>query len=164
MKLTHIVACAKNGTIGRDGRLPWHLPEDLKFFKKVTSGHIVIMGRKTYESIGKPLPNRLNVVVTRQEGYQAEGVTVVSSLTNAFGLCEELKEKWGEEVFIIGGGEIYRQSFDLVSRVYMTQIHKAVEGDVSYPLDQLAGFEVVSEESHSEPEPFSFVTWRRIGD
>ena len=161
MKLTHIVACSENGTIGRDGNLPWHLPEDLKFFKTVTSGHIIIMGRKTYESIGKPLPKRLNIVVTRQEGYVQEGVTVVASLDEAYARCADLANDWGEEAFIIGGGEIYRQSLENADKIYMTRIHRDVDGDVSYPVEVLDQFEMISEESHTDPEHFSFLTYKR---
>lgn len=162
MKLTHIVACAENGTIGRDGSLPWHLPEDLKFFKKVTSGHVIIMGRKTFESIGKPLKNRYTIVVTRQTDYAPEGVAVVHSLDEAYAHCTDLMEKWGEDVFVVGGGELYLQSIHQVDKVFMTKIHKDVEGDVFYPLNKLASFDLVSEESHSEPEPFSFLVLKRV--
>lgn len=161
MKLTHIVACAENGTIGRDGTMPWHLPQDLKFFKKITSGHIIIMGRKTHESIGKPLPNRYTVVVTRQKDYQPEGVAVVNSLDEAYGHCTDLMEEWGNEVFIVGGAEIYKQTLDRVDTIYMTLIHREVKGDTFYPMHAIKEFEAISEESHSEPESFSFQTLKR---
>ncbi|SMF11833.1 dihydrofolate reductase [Pseudobacteriovorax antillogorgiicola] len=161
MKINHIVACAENGTIGRDGSLPWHLPEDLKFFKAVTTGHVIIMGRKTFESIGKPLPQRFNIVVTRQDDFAAEGVQRACSLEEAFAQCGDLADQWGEEIYVVGGGEIYRQSMELVQKIFMTRIHKEVDGDVSYPLEALQDFELVSEEYHTDPEKFSFLTYKR---
>ena len=101
--LTHIVACSANGIIGRNGELPWHLPSDLKFFKQVTTGHTIIMGRKTFESIGKALPKRLSIVITRQNPELPEGVLKAESLDEAFAIAEKESEKWGSEVFVIGG-------------------------------------------------------------
>lgn len=161
MKLTHIVACAKNGTIGRDGAMPWHLPQDLKFFKKTTNGHIMIMGRKTHDSIGKALPGRYTIVVTRQQDYQPEGVAVVNSLEDAYAHCTDLMEQWGEEVFVVGGAEIYKQTLEKVDKIYLTQIHRDVKGDTFYPMNALEEFEVLSEEAHSEPESYSILTLKR---
>ncbi|SFC49369.1 dihydrofolate reductase [Parapedobacter composti] len=123
-----IVAAAENNAIGKDNRLLWHLPNDLKFFKQTTTGHSVIMGRKTYESMGRPLPNRRNIIITRQPDYHVEGGEVVHSLDAAFELCA------GEdEAFVIGGGEIYRQALPLVNRIYLTRVHTRVDGDSYFP-------------------------------
>ena len=110
MILSQIAAMAKNRVIGNKGQLPWNLPDDLKFFKAKTKGRIIVMGRKTFESLPKPLPHRLNVVVTRQEDYQTpEGVPCFGSIDEALSFCKTQTDKWGKEVFIIGGGEIYKQ-------------------------------------------------------
>ena len=163
--LTHIVACSANGIIGRNGELPWHLPSDLKFFKQVTTGHTIIMGRKTFESIGKALPKRLSIVITRQNPELPEGVLKAESLDEAFAIAEKESEKWGSEVFVIGGGEIYRQTLGLVNKVFLTKIHHEIEGDTTYPLEDLEeNFELVSEEVHMEPEHYSFMTLKRKDD
>src|SRR5690606_31942186 len=114
----HIVAMSENRVIGRAGGIPWRLPEELKFFKRTTMGHALVMGRKTYESIGKPLPGRLNVVVTRDAAYRPAGVVVRPSLAAALEYCEERRGEWGDEVFVIGGGEIYAQSLARADRIY----------------------------------------------
>ncbi len=128
MLLSLIVAVAKGNVIGGDNKLLWHLPADLKHFKNVTMDHPIIMGRKTFESIGKPLPGRKNIVVTRQEDYVAEGCTVVNNLQEAI----NLSEKEGE-VFIIGGAEIFRQSIPAADKIYLTRIDHAFDGDVFFP-------------------------------
>ena len=162
MKLTHIVARSENNTIGASGQLPWHLPEDLKFFKRTTQGHPIVMGRKTWESIGRLLPGRLNIVITRQENYRPEGVLAFSSIGEAIEYCESVVDEWGEEVFIIGGGEIYRQSMDLVDCIYMTTVHRKVEGDTFYPDVDFSSFSVKSEQSFSDPMAYTFQTLVRI--
>ena len=124
--LSHIVAAAENDVIGREGGLPWHIPEDLKFFKDKTLGHAIIMGRKTYESVGRPLPKRLNVIVTRQKDYHPEGTAVFPSLAEAIAYCERESATWGEEIFIAGGGEIFEQSMDMVDKIYLTRIHQEI--------------------------------------
>ena len=128
MLLSLIVAVAKGNVIGGDNKLLWHLPADLKHFKNVTMDHTIIMGRKTFESIGKPLPGRKNIVVTRQDDYQANGCTVVNNLQEAINSCE--KE---EEAFIIGGAEIFRQSIPAADKIYLTRIDHAFDGDVFFP-------------------------------
>lgn len=121
-----IVATSKNGVIGNDNSLIWHLPADLKHFKNLTTGKTIIMGRKTYESIGKALPNRRNIVITRQDDYDPDDCEVVSSLEEALLLC-------GENCFIIGGGEIYKQSIDIADKIYLTLIDENFEGDTYFP-------------------------------
>ncbi len=127
--ISFVVAMDKNRVIGKDNSIPWHLPEDLKFFKKVTMGHPIVMGRKTYESIGKPLPGRENVIVTRNVDYKAEGCIVLHSI-------EELKkyiDEKNEEVSIIGGAQLFKETFPIADRLYITEIHREFEGDTFFP-------------------------------
>lgn len=139
MILSAIAAMAANRVIGINNKLPWHVPEDLKFFRDKTKGKILIMGRKTFESLGKPLPNRFHIVITRQESYKYEdpNVQVVGSLSMAIELAHMLtdkyKQKFGDEVFVAGGGEIYRESLDVINRLYLTVIEKDFVGDASFP-------------------------------
>jgi dihydrofolate reductase len=127
--LSLIAAMSENRVIGRDGRLPWHLPDDLKWFKRKTMGHHIIMGRKTWESPGHPLPGRTSIVITRQRDYQAHGGVVVSSLDEAL----DRVDPSDREPFIIGGGEIFAQAIPLVDRMYLTIVHAQVEGDAYFP-------------------------------
>lgn len=123
-----IAAVAANGVIGADGGLPWQLPEDLRHFKRMTQGHAVIMGRKTWESIGKPLPGRKNIVVTRQTGYAAPGASVTPSLQAALALCA------GQEIaFVIGGSDLYRAALPLADALLLTEIHRDFAGDTRFP-------------------------------
>ncbi|MEN0035683.1 MAG: dihydrofolate reductase [Cellvibrio sp.] len=136
MKLAIIVAAAKNGVIGNNNQLPWHLPQDLKYFKSVTLGKPVIMGRKTYESIGRPLPGRTNIVVTRSADWKVDGVVVVNSIEQAL---EEASKAIAasaapvEEAMIIGGAEIYRTALPMVNKVYLTRVEVEIEGDAFFP-------------------------------
>lgn len=132
LRLSLLVAMAKNRVIGRDNKLPWHLPADLKHFKFLTMGKTIVMGRKTYESIGKPLPGRVNIIITRQEGYEVPGATVVSSIDDALLMCEKIRSINGEN-FIIGGEELYRQTLKICQRIYITEIQRDFEGDVYFP-------------------------------
>lgn len=161
MRRSIIVARADNGVIGKDNELIWHMPHDLKFFKETTSGHYVLMGRKSFESVGKPLPNRLNIIITRNPDYAAEGALVVHSLKDALVLAEQQKQ---QEVFILGGGEIYRQALEqqLVDRIYLTEINGSFEGDTYFPeLDESQWQETHREEyqaDHKNPHDYAFVT------
>ena len=128
MKLSIVVAMADNRVIGQDNRLPWHLPADLKHFKQLTTGKPILMGRKTWESIGRPLPERTNIVITRDPDYQAAGCTVVHSVDAALRAAEP-----HSEVMVIGGAELYRQVLPEVSTIYLTQVHADVEGDTVFP-------------------------------
>lgn len=161
MKISHIVAAAQNDVIGVDGELPWSIPEDMKFFRDKTKGHSMVMGRKTWESLGHPLPHRLNVVVTRNKDYKAEGAHVFTDIKEAVEFCKTKTEEWGEEIFIIGGGEIYKQSLDMVDIVYLTRIHKEIKGDAKYPQLDPTQFEEVERRDREEPVPFSFLTYIR---
>lgn len=125
---------AENRVIGRNNNLPWYLPEDLKYFKKTTMGKPIIMGRKTYESIGKPLPGRTNIVVTRNANFTADGVRVVHSLDDAIALATQISIIDGSsEAIVIGGGQIYQAALPLVETLYVTQVHAKVEGDAFFP-------------------------------
>lgn len=132
-----IAAISENRVIGNNNKLLWHIPEDFARFKKITSGHLVIMGRKTYESIGKPLPDRINIIITHDENYKTEGCLVVHSLEKAIKLAKEMpagaEAMAGEEIFIIGGGQIYQQAIKLADKLYLTVIKKDFTGDTYFP-------------------------------
>jgi dihydrofolate reductase len=128
MKLSIVVAMAANCVIGRDNQLPWHLPADLKHFKQLTTGKPILMGRKTWESIGRPLPERTNIVITRDTDYTAAGCVVVHSLEAALRAVEH-----NEEAMVIGGSELYRQVLPEVSTIYLTRVHADIEGDTFFP-------------------------------
>jgi dihydrofolate reductase len=164
MKISIIVAAAENGVIGRGGELPWHLPDDLKTFKRLTVGHPVIMGRRTFQSIGRPLPDRQNLVLSRSASLAAgmgEGVEVVDSFAAA------LERAHGDEVFVIGGRALFEHALDLADRVYLTLVHARVDGDVHFPVERLEREEwsLESEEHHAADErhvhAFSFRVYRR---
>jgi len=159
MKLHLIYARARNGTIGKDGQMPWHLPEDLAHFKRVTLGQPVIMGRKTWDSLParfRPLPGRLNIVITRQSDWQAEDALRASSIEDAMRLCGDVPDAW-----IMGGAEIYRQAEPLASTAVVTEIDADFEGDAFAPVLG-AGWIEVQRESHVAANglPFSFVTFQ----
>ena len=130
MMISLVVAAAKNNAIGKDNQLLWSLPNDMKFFKSTTWAMPVVMGRKTYASMGKPLQGRLNIVITRQTDWQAEGVVVVHSLTEAIAVAKAAHYK---ELFVIGGGEIYREAFPLAQRIYLTRVEVELPGDTFFP-------------------------------
>jgi dihydrofolate reductase len=123
-----VAAVAENGVIGANGKLPWHFPEDLQHFKRLTAGHPVIMGRKTWEAIGRPLPNRDNIVVSRRPGFAARGAQVAASLDEALALC-----RGRETVFVIGGSELYRAALPRAAGLVLTEIHRTYEGDARFP-------------------------------
>jgi len=173
MIVSLIVAVSKNNVIGSAGQLPWHLPDDFKRFKKITEGHPVIMGRKTYESIGRPLPDRENIVITGQRDYVAEGCRVVHSLSEA--LMRFVGSN--EEVFIIGGGQIYRQYFELPSelevllnttadKIYLTRVDVSLEGDTFFPSLPPEKWRKVSREEHPADTKhkfaFTFLVYERV--
>ena len=155
-----IVAIAQNGTIGDKNSLLWHIKEDMRFFRTTTSGHAVVMGRKTFDSIGRPLPKRTNVVITRDTNLTIEGCTVVHSLEEAVALFDP-----SEEVFIIGGAQIYRQAMPLADRIYLTVIDRPYEGDTSFPEIDYSVWRECSREDFARGEefehPFSFITLER---
>jgi dihydrofolate reductase len=140
--ISFIVAMDENRVIGKDNQLPWRLPEDLKFFKRVTMGHPIAMGRKTHDSIGRVLPGRENIVITRQKDYKSEDCTVVSSVEEFV----KYSKKQSNEVFVIGGAEIFKETFEFADRLYITLIHEEFAGDTFFPEFELSKWELVSNE------------------
>lgn len=134
MKISLIVAVAENGVIGRNGALPWHVPSDLKTFRRLTLGKPVVMGRKTYDSIGKPLPGRDNIVVTRDAGFSAGGTECAASVDDALDIARrKATERGVDEIMVIGGAEIFALTLPLADRIYLTRIHARPDGDVTFP-------------------------------
>jgi dihydrofolate reductase len=161
-RLTLIVARARNGVIGRDGALPWRLPEDLAFFKRTTMGHPIVMGRRTWQSIGRPLPGRRSIVVSRQAGFVAEGAEVVPSLDEALRLCAGSRE-----VFVIGGAQLYAAALPRAQRLIVTEIDADFEGDTHWPVPDPALWREAARD-HLPPDgarrfALDFVTYLRRG-
>ena len=161
MLISAIVAISKNNVIGRDGHLPWHLSADLKRFKAITTGHSIILGRKNYDDIGRPLPNRTNYVLTRNANFEAPGCTVCNSLAQA---VESAQSAGESECFIIGGAAVYREAMPLVKKMYVTRVESDVDGDVFFP-EWGEGWRKVSEERFEADEkndfPTVFEVWER---
>ncbi|MBD3723281.1 MAG: dihydrofolate reductase [Flavobacteriaceae bacterium] len=150
--LTIIAAAAENNALGKDNDLVWHLPDDFKRFKTLTSGHYIVMGRKTFESFPKPLPNRTHVIITRQKDYIVpEGCIVVDTIEKAINSCPE-----NEEVFIIGGGEIYKQSINIANKIELTRVHTEVEADTFFPEIDENNWKLIEEEYHPKDEKHQF--------
>lgn len=155
-----IAAAGENNALGKDNDLPWHLPDDFKHFKQLTTGHYIIMGRKTFESFPRPLPNRTHVIITRQTDYAHEGCITASSLEDALN-----KVPTGEDAFIIGGGEIFKQSMDVADCIELTRVHTSPDADAFFPeIDN--HWKLVSEQYHPKDEKhqfdFTFQTWERV--
>lgn len=147
-----VVAIAeKNRAIGKDNKLPWHIPEDLKRFKEITTGHPIIMGRRTYESIGRPLPNRTNIIVTKNKDFRAENCVVVNSLEEAIKKASEIDQ---EEIYIIGGGEIFKQALPYTDKLYLTLVQGDIEGDVFFP--EYSEFNKTISQSSHESNGYSY--------
>ena len=166
MMLSLIVARAANGCIGRDNKLPWYLPNDLKYFKRVTLGKPIIMGRKTWESLKGPLPGRTNIVITRQPDYVADGAKVVASLDDAIRMAENVALIDGaDEAVVIGGAEIYAQALEKVARLYVTEVHADVEGDAFFPAYAQDAWQQSAREDFTAEPPnqydYSFVIYDR---
>lgn len=159
MTISIIVATAENNAIGKNNQLLWHMPNDLKHFKEITSGRTIIMGRKTFDSVGKPLPKRRNIVVTRQD-IEIRGCEVVRSINEGLDLC-----KGEDEVFIGGGAEIYRQAMDKTDRIYLTIVHHQFDADTFFPEIDHSLWAEVSRERHEadekNPYPYSYITLER---
>ncbi|MDX1684733.1 MAG: dihydrofolate reductase [Saprospiraceae bacterium] len=155
MKIHAIVAAAKNGVIGKDNDIPWYLPADLKYFKKVTTGSPIIMGRKCFLSIGRPLPKRTNIIVTRNPFYAVSNAFVVHSLVEAFDLAAM---EGANEAFVIGGGEIYTQALPFLDKIYYTEIDLEVEGDTFFPELPEDDWKLISEDPHppDEKNPYAY--------
>jgi len=158
--ITLIVAVADSGVIGRDNGLPWHLPEDLKRFKRLTMGKPMVMGRRTFESIGKPLPGRLNIVVTRDTNYRREGVTAVHDVDGALRAAGD-----APEVMVIGGAELFRALLPRAGRIHLTRVHGNIEGNVMWPALDERDWAVVERETHAADErhayAMTFEVWEK---
>ncbi len=164
MKIVLIAAFAQNRVVGINNTLPWHLPEDLKYFKRTTTGKAIIMGRKTYDSIGRPLPNRTNIVISRNSELKIEGVKVVDSLQAAIDLAKEVNFINGvEEVMVIGGASIYEEALPQADRLYITHVHAEVAGDAYFPEVDFSQWQEISRDdyaaSESNPYDYSFVVY-----
>ena len=161
MQLSIIVAMDRNRVIGEGDALPWHISSDLKNFKKITMGKPIVMGRKTHESIGRPLPGRENIILTRDKTYQAEGCSVLHSMEEIFEHCKDV-----EEVMITGGSEIYKLSLEQATRLYLTEVHTEIEGDTFFPEFDRDEWEEVSREDFEADEKnefdYSFVLLERV--
>ena len=159
-RVSVIAALAKNRVIGIENRLPWRLPEDLAHFKALTLGHPILMGRKTFESLGRPLPGRTNIVITRNPDYRPEGALVAGSIPAALALCSDV-----DEVFFIGGAELYAQAIPLADRLYLTEVDADAEGDAWFPDYDRAAFDEIARTpqvgSRGEALRFDFVVYER---
>jgi dihydrofolate reductase len=163
--LALIAAVARNGVIGRDGAMPWRLPQDLRRFRELTLGHTVVMGRRTWESLApkfRPLPGRRNIVVSRDPHYRAEGATLASSLADALALA---RQQAGQRVFVIGGAQLYAQALPLADTLELTELHADVAGDTLFPRWNRSDFEETRRTAHAaDPNgtpAFDFVTYRK---
>jgi dihydrofolate reductase len=159
-RISVIAALAKNRVIGIENRLPWRLPEDLAHFKTLTLNHPILMGRKTFESLGRPLPGRTNVVITRNPGYCKDGCLVAASIPAAIALCQD-----ADEVFFIGGADLYAQAIPLADRLYLTEVDIEAEGDAWFPDYDKSAFREISREPHTgvkgDALGFDFVVYER---
>jgi len=164
MIISLVVAAATNNAIGKEGTMPWHLPNDMKHFKNVTWGMPVVMGRKTFESLGKALTGRKNIVITRQEGWTAENTVAVKSLDDALFVAGQTDAL---EVMVIGGGEIYKAYFEKAKRIYLTRVEASPDADTFFPAIDSKHWQLISQRNHEadEKNPFnySFQLWERIG-
>lgn len=164
MTISILVAVSENNIIGMKGQLPWlNLPADKKLFKSLTTGHHVIMGRKTYESLGKPLSNRTNIIITRQNDYHAPGALIVHSLEDALKIANENGE---DEAFIIGGAEIYRIGIAVTDKIYLTRIHNSFEGDAHFDEVDMQEWKLSEEQLFKKddvnPYDYTFVSYKRV--
>jgi dihydrofolate reductase len=163
MIISLVVAAANNNAIGKNGVMPWCLPNDIKYFKNVTWGMPVIMGRKTFEALGKPLKGRKNIVITRQRDWQPEGVVVVNKFDDALFVAKQTDAK---EIMVIGGGEIYRMAWEKAKRIYLTRINAEPEGDTFFPTIDTKEWKMVSEKNNEPDEKnnyaHSFQVWEKI--
>lgn len=169
MLLSLIVAASENNVIGKDNRLPWHLPDDLKRFKALTKGHPVIMGRKTFESIGHPLPDRRNIVVSRQLEVAPAGCQLAHSLTEAIDIAKARQFDEVEaptEMFVIGGALLFDEAIDLADRLYLTRVHAQIDGDVLLPEIELEQWREISREEHGKDDEheyaFTFIDYEKM--
>ena len=165
MKVALIVAVSQNNVIGRDNQLPWHLPEDLQYFKSITMGKPILMGRKTYDSIGRPLPGRTNIVITRDPNWTAEGVEVVNSLEAAMTAgAEACNAVEGDEIMVIGGAQIYRDCLPMADKLYLTKVDADIQGDAFFPEIDSNQWQKTSEKTPAvvDKHPYRFLILERI--
>lgn len=158
MLVSLIVAMASNRIIGNRGEIPWKIPGEQKMFKEITMGHSMIMGRKTFEAIGRALPGRTNIVVTRQAGYQAPGCTVVHDLESALESCPPDEG----EAFIIGGGQIYNETIAIADRIYLTLLPREVAGDAYFPEFSESDYEIIKSDFIDAAEPYHFYIYAKV--
>lgn len=158
--ITLIAAIGENNELGKDNQLIWHLPDDFKRFKSITTNHYIVMGRKTFESFPKPLPNRTHVIITRQKKVALGNCIIVNSIKDAIAVCPK-----GEDIFVIGGGEIYKQSIDFADKLELTRVHHTFDADTHFPTIDLDKWNLVFEEFHPKDEKhnydFTFLTYLR---
>lgn len=163
MIISIIVAKSENNVIGKNNDLVWHLPADQKYFRETTMGHYVVMGRKTFESLNKPLPGRTNIVITRNPEFRAEGCVIVHNLDEAIEFCKKNRQ---QEIFILGGGEIYRQALPFTQKIYITEVKGVFDGDTFFPPLNPDDWKEVSREFHNTDEKhayeFDFVVYERV--
>lgn len=161
--LSHIVAASENNIIGRNNDLPWKLSNDFQYFKNKTWGMPVIMGRNSFDAMKKALPGRINIVVTRKTDWHRDNVSIAHGIDEAI---IKAKDSGAKDIFIIGGGKIFKETIDIVDRIYLTRVHTTVEGDTSYPEINKNEWELVSSESHPADEknnyPYTFEVWEKI--
>lgn len=168
MKISLIAAVSQNGVIGLNNDMPWHLPDDFAFFKRKTSHHAIIMGRKSLDALGKPLPNRTSIVITRNSAFMVEGVTVQHTLDEAIAKAQEVDQQRYQtgEIFVIGGAEIYKVALPIATTLYITEIHQAYDGDTYFPEFDKREWREVSRQPHAADErhaaSFDFVEYERI--
>lgn len=160
IKITLIVAAAENNAIGKDNKMLWHLPDDFKYFKRNTINHSIVMGRKTFESIGKALPERRNIVVTRDQNWLANEVDVANSIQDVLTYCRDERE-----IFILGGANVYQQTLPLAQKVLLTRVHTTIDGDTFFPELPSTEWALTDQDYHSKDDKhvydFTFETWER---
>ena len=166
MKISLIAALGRNNEIGKENMLLWNMPADMKHFRETTSGHVVIMGRKTYESIGQPLPNRRNIVITRNTEFTAPGIEIAHSLAEAIDIVQTDGAGWDGEVFVIGGAQLYAEAIDMADTLYITRIDSEVpEADAFFPEFGPAEWKEIARETHesdeTNPHAYTFITYEK---
>jgi dihydrofolate reductase len=163
MIISTIVAISKNNVIGINNEIPWHLPADLQYFKRITSNHHILMGKKCFNSIGRPLPNRTNIVITRSKEFHLDGIIVKHSIQDGIDFAKNRDES---EVFIIGGGEIYKQTMHLSSKLYLTEVDIECDGDIYFPTINFDEWVLISTENHTKDDKnkfnYSFKVYQRV--
>lgn len=168
MKISLIAAVAQNGIIGRDNDMPWHLPDDFAFFKRKTSHHAIVMGRKSLEALGKPLRNRTSIVITRNPDFKAENVTIVHTLEEAIAEAQKVDKQLyqTDEIFVIGGAEVYAMAMPIATTLYLTEINQVYEGDTYFPQYDKSEWREISRQTHTtdgkHAASFDFVAYERI--